>query len=136
MAEYEALIAGLRFAKGMGALKLLVYSDSHLVVNQINKSYQTKDERMASYSQIVEQELRSFDTVEVSQILRTQNSLADALARLTTSEGIEELESILIGRISSPAISQTEHIFNIADLNSSWTGRDHPISKRWNSVPR
>ncbi|KAL2466212.1 Retrovirus-related Pol polyprotein from transposon [Abeliophyllum distichum] len=28
MAEYEALIAGLRFVKGMGALKLLVYSDS------------------------------------------------------------------------------------------------------------
>ncbi|KAL2525106.1 Ribonuclease H [Abeliophyllum distichum] len=120
MAEYKALIAGLRFEKGMGTLKLQVYGDSQLVVNQINKSYQAKDERMASYSQIVEQELKPFVTMEVRQIPRTQSSLANALARLATSEGIEELENIPIGRISNAVIDQLEHMLTTAELKPNW----------------
>ncbi|KAL2455403.1 Uncharacterized protein Adt_21650 [Abeliophyllum distichum] len=120
MAEYEALIAGLRFAKGMGALKLLVYSDSQLVVNQINKYYQAKDERMAFYSQIVEQELKSFVIVEVKQIPRTQNSLADTLAQLATNECIEELENIPIRRISNAVIDQPKHMLTAVELKRSW----------------
>ncbi|KAL2480493.1 Ribonuclease H [Abeliophyllum distichum] len=122
MAEYEALIIGLRFAKRIGALRLLVYSSSQLVVNQINKSCQTKDEKMASYLQIVEQELESFCDVKVKQISKTQNSLTNALAQLSTSKGIEELKNILIKRINNVAINQPEPMLTVADLNFSWIG--------------
>ena len=38
-AEYEALIAGLRLAKAVGAKRVEVYSDSQLVVNQVSGEY-------------------------------------------------------------------------------------------------
>jgi ribonuclease HI len=36
-AEYEALIHGLRIATSLGIKRLLVYDDSVMVINQVNK---------------------------------------------------------------------------------------------------
>ena len=36
-AEYEAFIAGLRLAKELQARSIQIYSDSQLVVNQVNE---------------------------------------------------------------------------------------------------
>ncbi|KAL0294165.1 UNVERIFIED_CONTAM: hypothetical protein Sradi_6900600 [Sesamum radiatum] len=41
-AEYEALLAGGRLAQAAGAKYLRAYSDSQLVVNQVNGDYETK----------------------------------------------------------------------------------------------
>ena len=38
-AEYEGLLAGLRIAKDLGIKRLVVHRDLQLVVNQINKDY-------------------------------------------------------------------------------------------------
>ncbi|XP_022149417.1 protein NYNRIN-like [Momordica charantia] len=48
-AEYEALLAGLRVAKRLGANHVKVFSDSQLIVNQIKEEYQTNDPRMEKY---------------------------------------------------------------------------------------
>jgi ribonuclease HI len=37
-AEYEALLHGLRLAASLGIKGLLVYGDSAVVINQVNKS--------------------------------------------------------------------------------------------------
>jgi ribonuclease HI len=37
-AEYEALLHGLRLAASLGIKRLLVYDDSAVVINQVNKS--------------------------------------------------------------------------------------------------
>ena len=47
--EYEAMIAGLSLAKTLGVKRLLIHSDSRLVVNQVLRVYEAKDERMANY---------------------------------------------------------------------------------------
>ena len=52
-AEYEALIAGIRLAKDIGAEKLEVFSDSMLVVQQLNGQYEAKGEGMVQYLQLV-----------------------------------------------------------------------------------
>ncbi|XP_077219715.1 uncharacterized protein LOC143853904 [Tasmannia lanceolata] len=41
-AEYEALLAGVSLATELGAGKLKVYSDSQLVVNQVNGIYEAR----------------------------------------------------------------------------------------------
>ncbi|CAL9002351.1 unnamed protein product [Prunus brigantina] len=46
-AEYEALLAGLRLAHDLGAQGLRAHSDSLLIVNQINDTYQARGRRMA-----------------------------------------------------------------------------------------
>ncbi|KAL0457775.1 UNVERIFIED_CONTAM: hypothetical protein Slati_0404700 [Sesamum latifolium] len=44
-AEYEALVIGLRMAHETGAKHLLAYSDSQLVVKQVEGTYEAKEER-------------------------------------------------------------------------------------------
>ncbi|GFZ05223.1 hypothetical protein Acr_17g0007950 [Actinidia rufa] len=48
-AEYEALFAGLRIAVELGAQSLEIFSDSQLVVNQVQGDYLAKDARMMAY---------------------------------------------------------------------------------------
>lgn len=48
-AEYEALVQGLEIAGKMGVEKLIVHSDSQLVVQQMAGQYNAKDTRMIRY---------------------------------------------------------------------------------------
>lgn len=119
-AEYEALITSLQMAKEMKINHLIAYSDSQLVVNQVNNIYQAKEERMNNYLQLVKEKLKNFGHIQVEQILRTQNGHADALARLATSEGIERFDSIPVGRICHPAIEESKTVHMATDLKPTW----------------
>lgn len=46
---YEALLAGLKAVHNLGAWEMEVYSDSRLVVNQVEGSFKAKDPRMVAY---------------------------------------------------------------------------------------
>ncbi|PKA49398.1 RNA-directed DNA polymerase like [Apostasia shenzhenica] len=48
-AEYEALIAGLNFALSIAVKCIQVFNDSQLVVNQVNRAFETKDEILKKY---------------------------------------------------------------------------------------
>ena len=48
-AEYEALLHGLRLAISLGIKRLLVYGDSLLVVQQVNKEWDINKETMDTY---------------------------------------------------------------------------------------
>ncbi|KAL0427869.1 UNVERIFIED_CONTAM: hypothetical protein Slati_2961700 [Sesamum latifolium] len=65
-AEYEALLAGGELALAVGAKKIIVYSDSQLVVNQIQGSYEARGEKMAKYL-LKAKEL--FDKFEESSVI-------------------------------------------------------------------
>jgi ribonuclease HI len=39
IAEHKTLLVGLRFAKGVGVKRVVLYSDSQLVINQIFREY-------------------------------------------------------------------------------------------------
>ena len=84
-AEYEALLTGLRAVLGMGAQDVEVYSDSRLVVNQVQGNFEARDSRMKAYLQAVKQIMNKFSTVKVAQVGRAQNRHADSLATLASS---------------------------------------------------
>jgi ribonuclease HI len=48
-AEYEALIHGLRIVTSLGIKRLLVYSDSAVVINQVNKDWDSTKNNMDTY---------------------------------------------------------------------------------------
>jgi len=48
-AEYEALLVGLRVVSDLGAKEVEIYSDSLLVVNQVQGSFEAKDLWMMEY---------------------------------------------------------------------------------------
>jgi len=49
VAEYEALVLGLRAAKDTGIEEISVFGDAELIVHQIINIYQAKHPRLRSY---------------------------------------------------------------------------------------
>lgn len=82
IAEYKALILGLKGALAEGYKDLEVYLDSELLANQINGSYRVKNENLKILMNEVRGLLTSFDTIQVKHVLRSSNSHADRLANL------------------------------------------------------
>ena len=80
IAEYKALILGLKGALAHGYKKLDVYLDSELLARQINGSYRVKNENLKVLMQEVRSLLSSFDAVQVKHVLRDKNVQADKLA--------------------------------------------------------
>lgn len=58
---------------------LVVWSDSQLVVNQINGSFAAKDKCMAAYLKKVMKLIPCFDKLKLTQIPRVENLHADTL---------------------------------------------------------
>ena len=82
VAEYEALIHGLRLAKELGIHRILCYGDSDLVVQQSSGDWDAKDANMASYRFLVQQISGYFEGCEFLHVPRADNEPADALARI------------------------------------------------------
>ncbi|KAI5335174.1 hypothetical protein L3X38_025307 [Prunus dulcis] len=84
-AEYEALLAGLRLAKSMNAKQIRIHSDSQLIMNQVMADFAAKDASMYAYLSTAHRRLQSFQAYEIKQIPISENSHADALARLASA---------------------------------------------------
>lgn len=85
-AEYEALLAGLDLAEKLEVKHLRAFSDSMLVVKQFSGEYGQKDPRTKAYVLKVREQTLLFDSFELSQVARENNSRADALSRLASAE--------------------------------------------------
>ena len=72
-AEYEALLAGLKVVSYLGAKEVEVYSDSGLVVNQVQGRFEAKDPRMMKYLRLVKQTMDQFPSDKLVQVARGQN---------------------------------------------------------------
>jgi ribonuclease HI len=81
-AEYEALIQGLRVAISLEIKRLLVYGDSAVVVNQVNKDWDCTKETMDAYCAEVRKLEKHFQGLEILHVLRDSNVVADILAKL------------------------------------------------------
>nr|XP_009795835.1 PREDICTED: uncharacterized protein LOC104242480 [Nicotiana sylvestris]XP_016500713.1 PREDICTED: uncharacterized protein LOC107819139 [Nicotiana tabacum] len=81
-AEYEAMIAGLELAKGLGPEVIEAKCDSFLVVNQVNRSFKVQDDRMQRYLDKLQVTLHRLREWTLDHVPREQNSKAYALANL------------------------------------------------------
>ncbi|XP_077242412.1 uncharacterized protein LOC143882919 [Tasmannia lanceolata] len=84
-AEYESLLAGINLAVQVKAQRLKAYCDSQLVTNQIQGTYEARDERMIKYLSQVRQLSTKFKSFEVVRIPRAENTKADVLSKLAAS---------------------------------------------------
>jgi ribonuclease HI len=79
-AEYLAVIAALEKAISLRTRKVLLKSDSELVVNQINGKYKIKNTALRPLYQRIVQLAGTLESFTVSYIPRERNTRADALA--------------------------------------------------------
>ena len=84
MAEYEALLSGLRTAIELGIKRLDVRGDSQLVIDQVMKEASCHDEKMEAYCNAVCCLEDKFDVLELNHIARKYNEEADELAKITS----------------------------------------------------
>ncbi|KFK23737.1 hypothetical protein AALP_AAs51459U000100, partial [Arabis alpina] len=84
-AEYEAIIAGMRLAKGLNIEHVHAFCDSQLVSNQFSGEYATKDDRMEAYQKIVKDLALTFKEFTLTRIPRAENVDADALANFASA---------------------------------------------------
>ncbi|MFH0989081.1 MAG: ribonuclease HI family protein [bacterium] len=93
VAEYTALLACLKAIAGTPCTRLIVHSDSELMVRQLNGKYKVKDSNLKTLFSQAQRILRqaSFD-FEIRHIPREENKEADRLANF----GIDSKKSIKI----------------------------------------
>jgi ribonuclease HI len=83
MAEYEVLLLTLRKARAVGARRLVILTDSELVVGHIGKTYKAKKPDMMKYLQAVRSMEKFFIGITVRSFPRHYNKEADAIAKAT-----------------------------------------------------
>ncbi|XP_052197302.1 uncharacterized protein LOC127804475 [Diospyros lotus] len=118
--EYEALLAGLCLAKEIRAEFLEIFNDSQLVVNQVRGEYQALYTKMVAYLQKVRELLATFEKYEMHQIPHSQNSHADALARLATARDAEFLGDIPVDFLATLSTEQRVETLVITVSQNSW----------------
>jgi len=79
-AEYTALIHGLKSLLNLSVLNVTIYSDSELVVKQINGEYKVKNDRMKKLHSDAHVLLSKFNLWKIEHVLRDKNTIADKLA--------------------------------------------------------
>ncbi len=97
IAEYTALIEGLKEAVSLKADEVLVTTDSELMYKQIMGSYKVKHENIKPLFDQVKNLIQSFKQVEFKHVLRDKNHEADKLASLglkTSQDGYPDTKGM------------------------------------------
>ncbi|KAL0458513.1 UNVERIFIED_CONTAM: hypothetical protein Slati_0478500 [Sesamum latifolium] len=76
---------GMRMAHETGARHLLAYSDSQLIVKQVEGTYEANEESMIQYLQQIKELKTSLDHFQVMQIPREENVKAHYLPKLASA---------------------------------------------------
>jgi ribonuclease HI len=79
VAEYRALLLGLRCAAELGATEVEVVGDSELIARQVQGVYKVKHEAMKSLHREALAALAGFESWSIRTVPRAQNARADAL---------------------------------------------------------
>jgi ribonuclease HI len=81
-AEYEALLHELCQVVSLGIKRLLVYNDSLLVVQQVNKEWDINKDTMDAYVAEIRKLENKFSGLKIHHVVRDNNVGADVLSKL------------------------------------------------------
>ena len=115
-AEYKAIIVELDLTISVSSEKIIVRSDSQLVVGQVNGEYETRDQRMTKYMSLVNLRVGSIIARRLEDVPRNSNEKEDTLAVVTSSLPITETVLQLVYYL---AISRSPPSTPRANLNIS-----------------
>lgn len=78
-------MVSLQLAYNLCVVRLYVYRYSHLVVSQFKGLFEVKDERLLSYLRVARNITSRFEELEIFQIPRSENEIADSLAKFAST---------------------------------------------------
>lgn len=85
MAEYEALLLGLKLFKSLGAIRVSIMGDFELIVKKIKGTYLTRDPRLGLYRGTVAEILNTFLETKLATIPRKNNMQAHSMAMFSST---------------------------------------------------
>jgi ribonuclease HI len=104
-AEYEALLHGLRLAASLGLKRLLVYDDSAVVINQVNKSWDRNKENMDTYCLEVRKLENKFYGLEFHHVVCDNNVVVDVLSKLGSARAQVPV-GVFVHELHAPSIPE------------------------------
>jgi ribonuclease HI len=107
IAEYEAIILGLRKLRALGVTTCIIRTDSKVVVGQVEKEYSAKEPVLMQYLTAVRSLERQFKGFTLQHVDRNKNEEADALAKAAAKcEAL--LSDVFYQVIGTPAVRNPE----------------------------
>jgi hypothetical protein len=107
VAEYEAVILGLRKLRALGVTTCIIKTDSKVVVGQVKKDYAAKDPALMQYLAAVRSLERQFKGFTLQHVDRAKNEEADALAK-AAARGEALPSDVFYHVIGTPAVRSPE----------------------------
>jgi ribonuclease HI len=118
IAEYEALLLGLRKLKAMGIRRAVLKTDSQVISGHIDKSYKVRDPKLEKYLDTVRRIEASFEGFSVINIPRGENEHADLLAK-SAAQGLPLPSEVFFETIKAPSVELLERaVLNISPVYS------------------
>ena len=116
--EYEASLIEIDLTTSISSEKIIIRSDSQLVVGQVNGD-ETRDQHMIKYVCLVKLRLGSFVVWKLKHTPRDSNEKVDALAVVAASFPIKEMVFLPIYYQPTSSIT-TNQVNEIDQACSSW----------------
>jgi ribonuclease HI len=104
-AEYKALLHGLRLAASLGIKRLLVYGDSVVVINQVNKSWDRNKKNMDAYFLEVRKLENKFYGFEFHHVVHDNNVVADVQSKLGSTRA-QVPAGVFVHELHTPSIPE------------------------------
>jgi ribonuclease HI len=118
IAEYEALLLGLRKLKAMGIRRAVLKTDSQVISGHVDKSCKAKDPKLEKYLDTVRRLEASFEGFSVKNIPRGENEHADLLAK-SAAQGLPLPSEVIFEIIKAPSVDLLERVvLNISPVYS------------------
>jgi ribonuclease HI len=108
MAEYEALLCGLKIAIEIGVKRLNVWGGSQLVIDQVMKNASCHDDKMEAYCKVVRALEDKFYGIELNHVPRRYNEEADELAKIASGR-ITVHPNVFAHDIAQPSVAFEPH---------------------------
>jgi ribonuclease HI len=111
MAEYEALLCGLKIAMEIGIKRLDVRGDSQLMIDQVMKNASCHGDKMEAYCKAVRALEDKFYGIELNHVPRRYNEEADELAKIVSGR-ITVPPNVFTRDIAQPSVNLEPHPSN------------------------
>jgi ribonuclease HI len=110
IAEYEALLLGLRKLKAMRIRRAILKSDSQVIFDHVDKSSKARDLKLEKYLDTVRRLEASFEGFSVKNIPRGENEHAYLLAK-SAAQGLPLPLEVFFETIRAPSVELMERNF-------------------------
>jgi ribonuclease HI len=134
IAEYEALLLGLRKLKAMGIRRAILKSDSQVITCHIDKSSKARDPKFEKYLDMVRRMEASFEGCSVKNIPRGENEHADLLAK-PAAQGLPLPSEVFFEIIKAPSVELMERAVLTISLVHSEDWRTEILSFSQGNFP-